>query len=108
MSNKAMPAIVAADLRITGNLSSDGDIQVEGAIKGDVKGRTLTVGDGGSIQGKIVAEEVMVRGKIKGQIKAKKVNLTRSASVTADIEFISLGIEEGADFEGNIKRMADA
>src|SRR3546814_1266085 len=41
-----VPSIISADLRITGNLKSDGDIQVDGHVEGDIDSATLTVGEG--------------------------------------------------------------
>jgi len=99
------PSIVDADFRILGDVSSNGDVEVEGRIEGNVTCRKLKIGTSGIIRGDIMAEEVVVSGTIDGGVKAKMVNLTRSASVTGDIEFGSLGIEQGAFFEGNIKRL---
>ena len=39
-----MPSIVSAGLQVTGNLISDGDVQIEGTIEGDIRSRMLTVG----------------------------------------------------------------
>lgn len=99
------PSIVDADFRIMGDVSSNGDVEVEGRIEGNVTCRKLKIGTSGIIRGDILADEVVVSGTIDGGIKAKMVNLTRSASVTGDVEFGSLGIEQGAFFEGNIKRL---
>ena len=41
----AVPSIISADLKITGNLESSGDIQVDGMVQGDITSRTLTIGE---------------------------------------------------------------
>lgn len=102
---KTMPSIVSAGLRVTGDLVSDGDLQVEGTIEGNVKSRLLTVGEGGSVNGEITADQVTVSGSVTGKIKARNVSLTQSANVTGDIAHESLSIDAGARFEGNCTRL---
>ena len=100
-----MPSIVSAGLQVTGNMISDGDVQIEGAIEGDVKSRMLTVGEAGSVKGAIEAEQVFVSGEVIGKIKAANVILARTARVSGDIVHEVLSVEAGAHIEGNIKRL---
>lgn len=100
-----MPSIVSAGLQVTGNMTSDGDVQIEGAIEGDVKSRMLTVGEAGSVKGAIEAEQVFVSGEVIGKIKAANVSLARTARVSGDIIHEVLSVEAGAHLEGNMKRL---
>jgi len=106
-TTSSMPSIVSANLRITGDLVSDGDIQVEGAINGNVKSRMLTVGESGSVNGEIVADQLVVAGTVVGTIKARTITFGPSATVTGDVSHESLGIEAGARFEGKCKRLVE-
>ena len=92
-------------MKIVGNLKSNGDIQVDGTIEGDVDCRQLIVGEGATIRGSITCEFVRVSGTIHGQIKAHAVSLDRTAKVTGDIFHGKLTIEEDAFFEGNVRRL---
>ena len=97
-----VPSIISPDLEIVGNLKSDGEIQIDGTVKGDVKGHMLTVGERGKIDGSTVAETVRIFGTVNGQVQAKTVHLDKSAKVTADITHGTLAIEAGAYFEGKV------
>lgn len=101
----AVPSIISADLKITGNLTSSGDIQVDGAVEGDISSRTLTVGEDAHIDGSIVAESVRVCGQVSGEVRATSVTLAKTARVKGDIAHQSLSIEAGAYIEGNIRRL---
>ena len=101
----AVPSIISADLKITGNLTSSGDIQVDGAVEGDISSRTLTVGEDAHIDGSIVAESVRVCGQVSGEVRATSVTLAKTARVRGDIAHQSLSIEAGAYIEGNIRRL---
>jgi cytoskeletal protein CcmA (bactofilin family) len=103
--SNTMPSIVSAGLQVTGNMISDGDVQIEGAIEGDVKSRMLTVGEAGSVKGGIEAEQVFVSGEVIGKIKAANVSLARTARVSGDIIHEVLSVEAGAHLEGNMKRL---
>ena len=99
------PSIISADLRITGNLHSNGDIQIDGRIDGNVDSKSLTIGEDAEVNGKISCERVRVCGKVSGEIKADWVVLARSAKVSADVVHKSLEIESGASLEGSVSRL---
>jgi len=104
---RAVPSIISADLKIIGDLSSNGEIQVDGEISGDIRSKILLVGEGASITGEIRAETVRVHGHVNGQIKATYVNLAKTAHVVGDILHENLSIQEGAFLEGHITHMSD-
>ena len=97
-----VPSIISPDLKIVGDLKSDGEIQINGTVKGDIKGHMLTVGEQGKVDGSTVAETVRIFGTVNGRVQAKTVRLDKSARVTADISHETLTIEAGAYFEGNV------
>jgi len=101
----APPSLISNDLKIVGDLKSDGEIQVDGMIEGDIRTKSLLVGEGAEIKGEIVADTVRVHGRINGQIKARAVLLSKTAHVVGDIMHEDLAIETGAFLEGHCKRM---
>ena len=105
VTKPSIPALISADMRITGDLFCDSDLQIDGAIDGDVRSRMLTVGEKANIRGAIQADSVRIRGTVTGQVHARMVDLTSTARVIGDIIHESLSIEAGAHVEGNIKRV---
>ncbi len=102
----APPSIISRDLNIVGDMLSEGEIQVDGTVNGDIRTRVLIVGESAKVKGEIVAETVRILGSIDGQIKAKVVILAATAHVVGDIIHEDLSIETGAFLEGHCKRMA--
>jgi cytoskeletal protein CcmA (bactofilin family) len=100
-------SVIDAWLNITGNLQSEGEVQVDGRITGDIRCAQLIVGRDAIIEGNITAEEVVVRGKVSGVIRANRVILQDSAHVESDIFHKRLSIEEGAEFDGMSRRCED-
>jgi cytoskeletal protein CcmA (bactofilin family) len=101
---KMIPSIIGEDLTIEGNVSSKGEIQVDGQIKGDVNCGSLLLGDKAMVDGSVIAEDVVIRGKVMGSIRGLRVTLQAQSHVEGDIEHQSLAIEQGAYFEGKSRR----
>jgi cytoskeletal protein CcmA (bactofilin family) len=99
-----VPSIISADLKITGELISEGDIQLNGTLVGDVRSGSLTIGETAHVEGKISARELRVSGEVVGEVNAGEVALTKSARINGDIVHESLAIEPGADVEGHLRR----
>ncbi|MEM6887141.1 MAG: polymer-forming cytoskeletal protein [Pseudomonadota bacterium] len=106
---KAKPpaSVLSADLHVTGNMKTSGDIQVEGTVEGDIRAHLLTIGESATIKGEVVADDVVVNGRIVGRVRGLKVRLTSSARVEGDIIHKTIAIESGAHFEGSVQRQDD-
>jgi cytoskeletal protein CcmA (bactofilin family) len=94
--------IIGQGTRINGDLISNGDFRVDGAIEGGVKvGQRLVIGSTGKILGNIEADSATVAGHIKGNLTVKNVlELKPSAKIDGDIITNKMVIEAGAQFNG--------
>ena len=101
-----VPSIISADLKIVGDLTSSGDIQIDGTVQGNVTSRSLTIGDGAEVHGAVVAELVHVYGAVTGTVSANSVVLATSAKIDGDIAQQTLSMEAGASLAGQISRLA--
>ena len=101
---KSMPSIVARDLKIEGNLNSEGLVEVEGHIKGIVNCAHLIIREEGFVEGKIIAESLSIRGKFDGEISAKNINISAKADIKGVIEYEFLCVEDGASIDGQFKQ----
>jgi cytoskeletal protein CcmA (bactofilin family) len=101
--SSAAPSIISTDLTVNGNLTSTGDIQIDGRIEGDVNSAGLVIGEKAVIHGDVMAEEVTVRGRVQGSIRARKVLLASTCHVEGNILHEAFAVETGAFFEGNCR-----
>jgi len=99
------PSIIARDMLIKGDLYSEGDIQLDGQVDGDIRSRHITVGKSAVINGSISGDNLRVAGTVNGEITARIVKLTSTARVTGDINHDSLSIQAGAYVQGLCKRV---
>ncbi len=103
-----IPSIVSADLKIVGDMTSSGDLQIDGAVEGDITSRVLTVGETAVVRGVLVAEKVRVYGSVFGQVRANTVLLAKTAKVEGDIVHQTLSMEAGASLSGSLSRLETA
>jgi cytoskeletal protein CcmA (bactofilin family) len=97
-------SLISAELKIVGNLNSNGDLRIDGTVEGDIASRSLVVGEGARVDGSVAAETVRISGSVSGQVKATTVALTRTARVSGDITYRNLSVEEGGVLEGQCRR----
>ena len=99
---------ISENLQITGTLYSTGKISFNGSIKGSLESKSLYVGKNGFIDGKVEADEAVILGRIKGTLKGNKVRLASSSRIEGDTYHQVIAIEDGAIYEGSIKRIKNS
>lgn len=98
------PSIISNDVRVTGSLVSQGEVQLDGRIDGDIKAEHVVIGSSGVVEGVVEASSVVVKGKIIGSLNASEVKIENNAHVLGDIFHDTLSIEAGAIIEGSLKQ----
>ena len=99
---------IGRGVAVVGKIVGEGTVHVLGQVEGEVRALTILIGEGATVDGDLVAEELTIGGTVKGTIHANRVRLNSSAVVDGDIFHQSLSIEENARFEGSSKRADSA
>lgn len=97
--------LVAEGTRVTGEISGDTEVRVDGEVKGDLAlGARVVVGGSGVVRGSIQARSVEVGGKVHGNVQGSdRVEVTSSGSLEGDIAAPRVTIAEGAFFKGKVE-----
>ena len=96
---------IGPHLTVSGELSADEDLTVEGVVEGFVSVRqgTLTIEPPARIQADVRAARVIVRGYVHGAIAAsERIELAASARMDGSLSAPLITIVEGARFNGAI------
>jgi len=102
MSRAGRLSVIARDMQITGALRSSGEIQIDGIVNGDITAPGITIGQTGTVIGRLVAAEIRVWGTVHGELDGDRISLARTARVYARLRHAGLSIEEGAVLEHQI------
>lgn len=104
-------SILGADIGVAGQhvvIVTRSSLLVAGTIYGDINGDEIVISDTGSVNGSITARAIVIHGHVAGALKASSITLTSSARVQGDIVKEVLIINEGAHFDGSVRRAKDA
>lgn len=101
------PSVIASDLLIQGDLSSPGEIHIDGEVQGEVRAERIVVGKRGLVSGALIANEIVIEGSAQGSIRGNAVVLRPGSQVEADVFHSLLTIQQGAFFEGKSRRAND-
>ena len=101
------PSIISADVELIGNLSTSGDVHIDGNVKGNLRAANIVVGDSATISGDVIADDLTVYGRIEGHLFARRVKLCAKCHVEGDIHHEALTVEHGAIFTGNCRHSTD-
>jgi len=97
------PSRISSALKITGQLESDEDVQIDGHIEGDIRARKVTIGAGATVKGTVFGEDVELSGTVTGKIEATSVVLSKTARMSGDVVHKALQIEKGAYIDGHCR-----
>ena len=95
--------MIGAGTTITGDLESNGDIRIDGVLKGNLKGKAkIIIGADGVVEGDIEGLQADIMGQVTGTIKVQELLfLHGKTQVNGDIYAGKLQVEPTAVFNGN-------
>ncbi len=87
---------------LKGNLSSSGNVRLEGKVIGDLSSSSkVACGETSVVDGNVDAENAEIAGKVTGKVTVDELLILKStASIHGDISTSNLIIESGANFNG--------
>lgn len=94
--------IIGPSVSVEGNFSGDGNVIVEGRLKGSINTeQDLTIGKNAMVEANISAENAFIYGNVVGDLKIKNnLELAKNAKITGNISCQSLSVEAGSIFNG--------
>lgn len=108
VSNKpdvALQNIIGRGTVIEGNVQAEGDLVIEGVVKGDVTTKTkLVAGPSAIIDGNILAQHAEIAGRVQGTVKALGLLVINSSgTILGDVITKDLNVESGSTFNGRLQ-----
>ncbi|MBL7923942.1 MAG: polymer-forming cytoskeletal protein [Bacteroidia bacterium] len=95
--------IIGAGTVIEGEIKSNGDVRIDGTIRGSVTSKArVVIGNTGQVEGDVVCQNADISGAVKGKTTvAEMLFLKSQARINGDILTGKLVVEVGASFTGN-------
>jgi len=101
----AMVNIVGANTVIEGSIVAEGDVRIDGHVKGSLRSKAkVVIGTTGIIDGDITCSNADISGKVVGKVNVfQLLSLKSTAVVEGDIATSKLVVEADAKFNGNCR-----
>jgi cytoskeletal protein CcmA (bactofilin family) len=95
--------IIGAGTTIDGEIRSNGDLRIDGTIRGSVSSKAkVVIGGTGIVEGDVVCQNADISGTVKGKTTVSEMLFLKSnARINGDIQTGKLIVEVGASFTGN-------
>jgi len=91
---------------IRGDLSHPGTVVIAGTVLGNVSCRHLTINEKARIRGDVTAQELIIDGALTGTVSAPRIMFRPTSRVEGPVYCNWFKLEQGAYFEGRMRRMA--
>ena len=101
-TKKVDETIVGVDVTLTGNLKSEGNIQINGKVKATISTKSdVFVGEQAVIDGSVKAKNITNTGTVQGNIETSEdLEISPTGKVFGDLAVKNLIIKKGAIFSG--------
>ena len=98
-------SIIAKDLTVVGDLSTEGVVKIEGRVQGTIRaGTQVLIAPGAVVQGDLHATEAVIGGRVEGNVHATdRVEVQATAQVQGDVMTRRIVVLEGGSVNGSIK-----
>ena len=103
-NSTSKPSLLGKEIKIIGKISSKGALQLDGVLEGEIKASKLVIEKSAKVVGSVTSEDLVIKGRIIGPVFGKKVRFGSSARVEGDTFHETIAIEDGAYYEGSIRR----
>ena len=104
LDDSTSPSLLGKEIKIVGKISSEGALQLDGVLEGEIKASKLVIEKSAKVVGSVTSEDLVIKGRIIGPVFGKKVRFGASARVEGDTFHETIAIEDGAYYEGSIRR----
>ena len=98
------PSLLGKEMKVIGKITSKGALRLDGVLEGEIKASKLVIEKSAKVVGSVTSEDLVIRGRIIGPVFGKKVRFGSSARVEGDTFHETIAIEDGAYYEGSIRR----
>ena len=95
-------SIITQGIDFTGEVNTEGDIHLDGNMKGIIKANEVIIGLTGSFEGEIISNILIVSGKIKGKFNIKNLHIRKEGTLSGKAKYLNITIESGGKVLGEL------
>ena len=95
-------SIITQGIDFTGEVNTEGDIHLDGNMKGTIKANEVVIGPNGSFEGEIISNLLIVSGNIKGKFNIKNLHIRKDGTLSGKAKYLIVTIDSGGKVLGEL------
>ena len=100
--------VVGKGAKISGEITNCSQVEIEGALEGNVVAEAVIIRAGGWLKGKVHSDRAEVHGTLEGQIQVQEhLDIRSTGQVSGELAYGRLSVESGGRLAGNIQLYSD-
>ena len=94
--------IIGEGIDFSGEVNTEGNIHIDGIMRGTIKAQEVVVGPKGDFDGEITADILIVNGNIKGKFNIKNLQVRKNGVLQGKIKYEVIIVESGGKIIGEL------
>ncbi|MAH89254.1 MAG: hypothetical protein CMJ06_04340 [Pelagibacterales bacterium] len=95
-------SIIAEGIDFSGEINTEGNIHIDGTMRGTIRANEVVVGPNGEFDGEIVADVLIINGTIKGKFTIKNLYVKKDGLIQGRAKYEILVVETGGKIQGEL------
>ena len=95
-------SIIAQGIDFAGEINTEGDIHLDGKMKGTIKAYEVVIGPEGEFEGEISANILVVSGNIKGKFNIKNLHIKKDGLLQGKAKYEIIVVDAGGNIQGEL------
>lgn len=95
-------SIIGEGIDFVGEINTDGNIHVDGIMRGNIKAYEVVIGPHGDFDGEINAEVLIINGCIKGKFNIKNLHVKKAGLLQGKAKYDLIIVESGGRVQGEL------
>ena len=95
-------SIITEGIDFVGEISTEGDIHIDGNMKGTIKANEVVIGPNGNFDGEIISDKLKISGLIKGKFTIKHLFVKKDGLLQGKAKYEVIVVETGGKIQGEL------
>ena len=100
-SNSSL-SIIGDGIDFQGEVNTEGNIHIDGIMKGVIKAYEVVIGPQGEFDGEINAEVLVINGIVKGKFNIRNLHIRRQGLLQGRAKYEIIIVESGGKIQGEL------
>ena len=95
-------SIIGEGIDFSGEVNTEGNIHVDGIMRGIIKANEVVIGPNGEFDGEIIADILIINGTVKGKFTIKNLHIKKDGLLQGRAKYELLVVDIGGRIQGEL------